>query len=73
MKAVIVGGGIGGLACALALARRGWQTEVLERAAMRLLPGASFTRSLAPVLNWSPGPARPAPPGSSVAASMKRR
>jgi 2-polyprenyl-6-methoxyphenol hydroxylase-like FAD-dependent oxidoreductase len=32
MKAVIVGGGIGGLASALALARRGWQVEVLERA-----------------------------------------
>src|SRR5690242_7116913 len=32
MKAVIVGGGIGGLACALALGRRGWQAEVLERA-----------------------------------------
>lgn len=33
MKAVIVGGGIGGLASALALARRGWEIEVLERAA----------------------------------------
>jgi len=32
MKAVIVGGGIGGLACALALGRRDWQAEVLERA-----------------------------------------
>lgn len=32
MKAVIVGGGIGGLASALALARRGWEVEVLERA-----------------------------------------
>ena len=32
MKAVIVGGGIGGLASAVALARRGWQVEVLERA-----------------------------------------
>ncbi len=32
MKAVIVGGGIGGLAAALALHRRGWEVEVLERA-----------------------------------------
>ncbi|MEC3918575.1 FAD-dependent oxidoreductase [Nocardia sp. CDC160] len=32
-KAVVVGGGIGGLATAIALIRRGWQVEVLERAA----------------------------------------
>lgn len=32
MKAIIAGGGIGGLASALALARRGWDVEVLERA-----------------------------------------
>jgi 2-polyprenyl-6-methoxyphenol hydroxylase-like FAD-dependent oxidoreductase len=32
MKAVIVGGGIGGLATAVALGRRGWEVEVLERA-----------------------------------------
>ena len=32
MEATIVGGGIGGLACALALSRSGWQVEVLERA-----------------------------------------
>jgi 2-polyprenyl-6-methoxyphenol hydroxylase-like FAD-dependent oxidoreductase len=32
MRAIIVGGGIAGLACTLALARRGWQVEVLERA-----------------------------------------
>ncbi len=32
MKAVIAGGGIGGLACALALTRHGWDVEVLERA-----------------------------------------
>ena len=32
MKAVIIGGGIGGLASAVALTRRGWQVEVLERA-----------------------------------------
>jgi 2-polyprenyl-6-methoxyphenol hydroxylase-like FAD-dependent oxidoreductase len=32
MKAIIVGGGIAGLASALALTRRGWEVEVLERA-----------------------------------------
>ncbi|MFD7408629.1 FAD-dependent oxidoreductase [Streptomyces sp. NPDC059866] len=31
-KATVVGGGIGGLATALALLRRGWRVEVLERA-----------------------------------------
>ncbi len=34
MRAIIVGGGIAGLASALALSRRGWQVEVLERAAV---------------------------------------
>ncbi|MFI6519555.1 FAD-dependent oxidoreductase [Spirillospora sp. NPDC050679] len=32
MRAVIVGGGIGGLSAAAALHRRGWEVEVLERA-----------------------------------------
>jgi 2-polyprenyl-6-methoxyphenol hydroxylase-like FAD-dependent oxidoreductase len=32
MRAVIAGGGIGGLAAALALVRHGWDVEVLERA-----------------------------------------
>jgi 2-polyprenyl-6-methoxyphenol hydroxylase-like FAD-dependent oxidoreductase len=32
MRAIIAGGGIGGLAAALALVRRGWDVEVLERA-----------------------------------------
>jgi len=32
MRAIMVGGGIAGLASAVALARRGWQVEVLERA-----------------------------------------
>ncbi len=32
MKAFIVGGGIAGLASALALTQRGWEVEVLERA-----------------------------------------
>jgi 2-polyprenyl-6-methoxyphenol hydroxylase-like FAD-dependent oxidoreductase len=32
MKAVVIGGGIAGLASALALTRRGWQVEVFERA-----------------------------------------
>src|SRR5262249_9902089 len=32
MRAIIIGGGIAGLASALALTRHGWQVEVLERA-----------------------------------------
>jgi 2-polyprenyl-6-methoxyphenol hydroxylase-like FAD-dependent oxidoreductase len=32
MKAIIVGGGIGGMAAAVALTRSGWQVEVLEQA-----------------------------------------
>ncbi|MFF4196477.1 FAD-dependent monooxygenase [Nonomuraea sp. NPDC001831] len=32
-KAVVIGGGIGGLACGVALRRRGWEVSVLERAA----------------------------------------
>ncbi|MGA6208874.1 FAD-dependent monooxygenase [Nocardia testacea] len=32
MKALVVGGGIGGLAAAVAFHQRGWQVEVLERA-----------------------------------------
>lgn len=32
-RAVVVGGGIGGLTAALALVRRGWRVTVLERAA----------------------------------------
>src|SRR5215471_12859331 len=32
MKAVVIGGGIAGLASALALTSRGWQVEVFERA-----------------------------------------
>ncbi len=31
MHAIVVGGGIGGLAAAIALERRGWQVQVLER------------------------------------------
>lgn len=36
MKAVVVGGGIGGLACALALRGRGWDVSVCERRPDRL-------------------------------------
>jgi 2-polyprenyl-6-methoxyphenol hydroxylase-like FAD-dependent oxidoreductase len=32
MRAVVVGGGVGGLAAAVALGRRGWEVEVLEQA-----------------------------------------
>ncbi|MBG0815441.1 FAD-dependent monooxygenase [Planomonospora sp. ID82291] len=43
MKAIIVGGGIGGLAAAVALHRRGWQVDVLERAAEFTEVGAGLT------------------------------
>jgi 2-polyprenyl-6-methoxyphenol hydroxylase-like FAD-dependent oxidoreductase len=42
VKAIIVGGGIGGLAAALALGQRGWETEVLERAAEFTEAGAGL-------------------------------
>src|SRR6266511_1991959 len=42
MKALIIGGGIGGLTSALALSRRGWQVEVLERAAQFTEVGAGL-------------------------------
>jgi 2-polyprenyl-6-methoxyphenol hydroxylase-like FAD-dependent oxidoreductase len=42
MKAIIVGGGIGGLASALALSRHGWQVDVLERAAQFTEVGAGL-------------------------------
>lgn len=44
-KALIVGAGIGGLACALALHRAGWQVQVLERAAELGEVGAGLTLS----------------------------
>ncbi|MFD1931217.1 FAD-dependent monooxygenase [Nonomuraea mangrovi] len=40
---IIVGGGIGGLAAAAAFHRRGWQVEVLERAAEFTEVGAGLT------------------------------
>lgn len=43
MKAVIAGGGIGGLASALALTRHGWEVEVLERAAAFTEAGAGLS------------------------------
>jgi 2-polyprenyl-6-methoxyphenol hydroxylase-like FAD-dependent oxidoreductase len=46
MKAIIVGGGIGGLASALALIKEGWQVEVLERA-------PEFTEAGAGLSLWS--------------------
>ncbi|MEV0461359.1 FAD-dependent monooxygenase [Nocardia tengchongensis] len=42
-KAVIVGGGIGGLATAIAFARRGWEIEVLERSARIAEVGAGLS------------------------------
>ncbi|WP_406314919.1 FAD-dependent monooxygenase [Streptosporangium sp. NBC_01639] len=49
--AVVVGGGIGGLAAALALTRRGWQIEVCERAAEFTEVGAGL--SLWPNALWA--------------------
>ncbi|WP_280415039.1 FAD-dependent monooxygenase [Nocardia carnea] len=43
MKAVVVGGGIGGLATAAAFHREGWDIEVLERAAEFAEVGAGLT------------------------------
>ena len=43
MKAIIVGGGIGGLATAVALDQRGWQVEVLERAPAFTEAGAGLS------------------------------
>jgi membrane-associated phospholipid phosphatase len=43
MKAIIVGGGIGGLASAVALSRDGWQVEVLERAPAFTEAGAGLS------------------------------
>ncbi|GAA2211767.1 FAD-dependent monooxygenase [Nonomuraea monospora] len=43
MKVIIVGGGIGGLATAAAFHQRGWQVEVLERAAAFTEVGAGLT------------------------------
>ncbi|PRX66919.1 2-polyprenyl-6-methoxyphenol hydroxylase-like FAD-dependent oxidoreductase [Nonomuraea fuscirosea] len=42
-KAIIVGGGIGGLATAVAFHRRGWQVEVLERAPAFTEAGAGLS------------------------------
>ena len=42
-KAIVVGGGIGGLATALALLRRGWQVEVWERAPRLAEVGAGLS------------------------------
>ena len=43
MKAIIVGGGIGGLATAVALDQHGWQVEVLERAPAFTEAGAGLS------------------------------
>ncbi|NDL60690.1 FAD-dependent oxidoreductase [Phytoactinopolyspora mesophila] len=43
MKAIIIGGGIGGLCAATALAQRGWDVEVLERAAQFTEVGAGLS------------------------------
>jgi len=43
MKAIIVGGGISGLASAVALGRYGWQVEILERAGQFTEAGAGLS------------------------------
>lgn len=50
--AVIVGGGIGGLAAGLALTRRGWQIEVCERAVEFAEIGADGLHSTVRRLRW---------------------
>lgn len=57
MKAVIIGGGIGGLASALALARRGWQVEVLERAPEFTEVGAGLSHRIGVAAQWASPPA----------------
>lgn len=42
-SAIVVGGGIGGLATAIALVRRGWQVRVLERSAQFTEVGAGIS------------------------------
>lgn len=64
-RAVVIGGGIGGLTAAIALARRGWRAEVFEQApelheigaglmvatnAMRVLGNGTWLRSRLPSL-----------------------
>ena len=52
MKAIIAGGGIAGLASGLALTRRGWEVEVLERTTEFTEAGAGL--SLWPnALDWA--------------------
>src|SRR5882757_3883606 len=43
MRATVVGGGIGGLAAAVALSRSGWEVEVLERAPEFVEVGAGLS------------------------------
>ncbi|MFI6369157.1 NAD(P)-binding protein [Nocardia sp. NPDC050630] len=57
-EAVIVGGGIGGLAAAVAFLRQGWEVEVLERR----------PRSLPPAWVCLCGPTRFAPGTRSISA-----
>ena len=74
MKAIIIGGGIAGLASALALTRRGWQVEVLERAPEFTEAGAGLSVALhfpAPRVGFFllPGEEKvPFPPGGSCRA-----
>ena len=54
MKAIITGGGIAGLASALALTRRGWQVEVFERALEFTEAGAGLSLWPNALRRWTP-------------------
>ena len=41
-RALVVGGGVGGLAAAIAIRSAGWEVEVLERGTVRAAPGAGL-------------------------------
>ncbi|MEU4579717.1 hypothetical protein [Nonomuraea sp. NPDC023979] len=63
-RAVVIGGEIGGLATALALARTGWQVTVLEQAREVRAVGAGITLAPNAVAPWT---------GSGSGANCARR
>ncbi|WP_446221837.1 FAD-dependent oxidoreductase [Nocardia sp. IBHARD005] len=50
--AIVVGGGIGGVAAALALAGRGWSVEVLERHRRSRRSDRGFRCGPTPYVHW---------------------
>ena len=83
MRAIIVGGGIAGLASTVALARHSWQVEVFERApeftevgaglslwpnALRALDALGWVSLSAAGLCWRARPAYGTPPGGGCHA-----